>query len=231
VARARRRSKLLSLVRTLSCVLLTISRHSRFHPDSFSGHHRKCSLFVLMPGPSDNGKTERIRDPIHDMIVFRAEEPIDMTAWRLLETSDVQRLRRIKQLGVSEFVYHHYGPYSDMLAERVEDDAIFGHLRTSTGRRVSDGVPYVIYRADRPGDGDRIDQHLSVDRIRSAIAEMQRSSATVLELAATIHWLAFVEGLRNWRDELVQRKGAKTQGGRDGQALELLGRLGLSPIA
>jgi uncharacterized protein len=129
------------------------------------------------------------------------------------------------------FEYHHYGPYSDMLAERVEDDAIFGHLNTSTGRRVSDGVPYVIYRADRPGDGDRIDQHLSVDRIRSAIAEMQRSSATVLELAATIHWLAFVEGFRNWSDELVRRKGAKTQGGRDRQALELLGRLGLSPAA
>jgi len=52
-----------------------------------------------------NGKTERIRDPIHDMIVFRAEEPLDMTAWSLLETPDVQRLRRIKQLGVSEFVY------------------------------------------------------------------------------------------------------------------------------
>lgn len=50
-------------------------------------------------------KTERIRDPIHEMIVFRAEEPLDMTAWKLVETPDVQRLRRIKQLGVSEFVY------------------------------------------------------------------------------------------------------------------------------
>jgi hypothetical protein len=50
-------------------------------------------------------KTERIRDPIHDMIVFRAEESLDMTAWKLIETPDVQRMRRIKQLGVSEFVY------------------------------------------------------------------------------------------------------------------------------
>lgn len=50
-------------------------------------------------------KTERIRDPIHEMVVFRAEEPLDMIAWNLIETPDVQRLRRIKQLGVSEFVY------------------------------------------------------------------------------------------------------------------------------
>ncbi|MDA9398402.1 HD domain-containing protein [Bradyrhizobium sp. CCBAU 45389] len=59
-----------------------------------------------MPDRHGNGsKTERIRDPLHDMIVFRAEEPLDMTAWSLLETPDFQRLRRIKQLGVSEFVY------------------------------------------------------------------------------------------------------------------------------
>jgi uncharacterized protein YwgA len=140
----------------------------------------------------------------------------------------------LDQMGLGSgfsFEYHHYGPYSDMLAERVEDDTIFGHLRASTGRRVSDGVPYVIYHADRPGDGDRIDQNLSLDAIRFAIGEMQRSSATVLELAATIHWLAFVEGLRDWRAELARRKGAKTQGGRDGQALELLARLGLAPAA
>ncbi len=50
-------------------------------------------------------KTERLRDPIHDIIVFELDDPIDKVAWRLLETPDFQRLRRIKQLGVSEFVY------------------------------------------------------------------------------------------------------------------------------
>jgi len=58
-----------------------------------------------MSGFEPAHKTERIRDPIHEMIVFRAEESLDMTAWQLLETPDVQRLRRIKQLGVSDFVY------------------------------------------------------------------------------------------------------------------------------
>jgi HD superfamily phosphohydrolase len=50
-------------------------------------------------------KTQRISDPIYKMIVFDDQQPLDMTAWRLLNTPDVQRLRRIKQLGVSEFVF------------------------------------------------------------------------------------------------------------------------------
>ena len=50
-------------------------------------------------------KTQRIRDPIHEMIVFREEDDIDMAAWELINTPDFQRLRRVKQLGVSEFVY------------------------------------------------------------------------------------------------------------------------------
>ena len=52
-------------------------------------------------------KTERIRDPIHDIIVFDHEDKlgVDPVVWKLLQAPDVQRLRRIKQLGVSEFVF------------------------------------------------------------------------------------------------------------------------------
>ena len=50
-------------------------------------------------------KNQRILDPIHEMIVFDHEVPLDVIAWRLLNVPEVQRLRRIKQLGVSEFVY------------------------------------------------------------------------------------------------------------------------------
>jgi uncharacterized protein len=46
----------------------------------------------------------RIRDPIHDLILFPADLEGD-TLWALLQTAPVQRLRRIKQLGFSEFVY------------------------------------------------------------------------------------------------------------------------------
>src|SRR5262245_44921465 len=69
----------------------------------------------------------------------------------------------LDQIGLQSgfsFEYHHYGPYSEELADQVEDDAIFGRLRADSGRRVSDGVPYVIYRANGPGEGDRVDQHI-----------------------------------------------------------------------
>jgi uncharacterized protein YwgA len=127
------------------------------------------------------------------------------------------------------YEYFHYGPYSEDLAERVEDDVIFGRLRADRRRRLSDGVPYIAYFAEAHGDGDTLEAHISADRIQTALAEMQRRSATVLELAATIHWLAVVEGVSDWKTELIRRKGAKTNNDRDQRAVELLRTLGLPP--
>jgi hypothetical protein len=50
-------------------------------------------------------KTQRVRDPIHGLIVFRASDPVDRLAWSLLNTREFQRLRRIRQLGFSELVF------------------------------------------------------------------------------------------------------------------------------
>jgi uncharacterized protein len=127
------------------------------------------------------------------------------------------------------YEYFHYGPYSEDLAEQVEDDVVFGRLDADQRRRLSDGVPYVAYRAVTPGDGEALEMHMSAGRVQTALIEMQRRSATVLELAATIHWLAIVEGISDWTAELVRRKGAKINNGRDQKALELLRALGLPP--
>lgn len=50
------------------------------------------------------GKPERIRDPIHNLIEFGTGE-FEQTCWRVIQTRPLQRLRRVKQLGFSEFVY------------------------------------------------------------------------------------------------------------------------------
>jgi uncharacterized protein len=52
---------------------------------------------------STGPKSQRIRDPIHDLIQF--DDETDRLVWRLLNCSEFQRLRRIKQLGFSEYVF------------------------------------------------------------------------------------------------------------------------------
>ncbi len=56
-----------------------------------------------------DGWKQRIRDPVHGLIVFggrdRHGNETDRIAWRLLNTKEFQRLRRIRQLGFSEMVY------------------------------------------------------------------------------------------------------------------------------
>ncbi len=50
----------------------------------------------------------RVRDPVHGLIVFESEgvdARRDQAAWSLLNTPEFQRLRRIRQLGVSEFTF------------------------------------------------------------------------------------------------------------------------------
>lgn len=51
-------------------------------------------------------KQQRIRDPLHDLIQFDVERSqLEDVLWRILQTRPFQRLRRIKQLGFSDFVY------------------------------------------------------------------------------------------------------------------------------
>jgi len=57
-----------------------------------------------------NREVQRIRDPVHGLIVFGGgsdphQNETDRIAWRLLNTREFQRLRRIRQLGFSDLVF------------------------------------------------------------------------------------------------------------------------------
>ena len=49
-------------------------------------------------------KFRRILDPIHGLIEFE-RDGFEATCWQIIESRQFQRLRRVKQLGFSEFVY------------------------------------------------------------------------------------------------------------------------------
>ena len=50
-------------------------------------------------------RDQRIRDPVHNLVKFTKGMLDDELLWDLIQTRPVQRLRRIKQLGFTDFVY------------------------------------------------------------------------------------------------------------------------------
>lgn len=46
-----------------------------------------------------------IRDPVHDVISLRLEDPVERLIYELLATPEVQRLRRVRQLGMAHLAY------------------------------------------------------------------------------------------------------------------------------
>jgi len=59
---------------------------------------------VSLPDPNRIEMFQRLRDPVHDLIEF-ADTPFERMIWSLLECPEFQRLRRIRQLGFSDFVF------------------------------------------------------------------------------------------------------------------------------
>jgi uncharacterized protein len=136
----------------------------------------------------------------------------------------------LDQLGMNSgapFEYHHYGPYSEAVSDAVTDAKFWGQIEESVSFRVADGAPYSSFKTncETPAALGK----LSADQAKRFLEKFSGCSSTVLELAATVHWLAFVEKVPDWRTDIEFRKAGKTGNSRLDKALALLQDLGLAP--
>ena len=128
------------------------------------------------------------------------------------------------------FSYYHYGPYSRDLDTAVLDAKAFDKVTETFGERASDGARYSIFETKSQHVGHHF-TFLTEDRLQKKARSLAGTDVTVLELAATAHWLKMEERVTDWKSEIVKRKGAKARADRLHAATCLLGELGLEPAS
>ncbi|MHC2351671.1 uncharacterized protein YwgA [Sinorhizobium meliloti] len=126
-----------------------------------------------------------------------------------------------------DYVYYHYGPFSRDLENAILDAEAFGLVKEEEGRRASDGARYSIFTSGRTVEEFKV---LKDSRLRDWTRRLASENVTVLELAATAHWLVTYEHIQDWQTEIRRRKGTKNDGGRLEKAKELLRELHLEPV-
>jgi uncharacterized protein len=137
----------------------------------------------------------------------------------------------LDQLGMEsgfDYQYHHYGPYSRDLDNAILDAEAFGLVEETFENRQSDGARYSVFVTKSAATATFVES-LIPRAAQQWVKRFTETNVTILELAATAHWLSFIENVSDWRSEIVRRKGAKTENGRLDKALDLLKDLNLSP--
>lgn len=83
--------------------------------------------------PRGHPSEKIIRDPVHDVVAFCVDEPIDAMLFELLNTAEFQRLRRIRQLGMASLAYPgaDHSRYSHSLGVMQTARRMLAHLRSS----------------------------------------------------------------------------------------------------
>lgn len=126
--------------------------------------------------------------------------------------------------GIS-FEYHHYGPYSEAISDAVTDAKFWGNIEESVSFRMSDGAPYSSFKSNAVAP-EMLGQ-LNASDAKRLLDRFSGCTSTVLELAATAHWLANVEKVPDWQNEIAVRKAGKTGNGNLEKAVGLLKEIGL----
>ncbi|HSI32193.1 MAG TPA: HD domain-containing protein [Tepidisphaeraceae bacterium] len=75
-----------------------------------------------------------IRDPVHDVIAFRTDQPLDRLLFGLLNAAEFQRLRRILQLGMTHLAYPGatHSRYAHSLGVLETARKMLGHIERHT---------------------------------------------------------------------------------------------------
>jgi uncharacterized protein YwgA len=139
----------------------------------------------------------------------------------------------LDQLGLNsgfDYEYHHYGPYSRELDIATSDAKALGVVEEKIKHRAGDGASYSTFTI--PTVGSSKDQALGkLSKIQTAelVKKFTQTHVTVLELAATAHWLWKYEKCEDWQAEIAKRKPMKVGGDRLKRAVDLLHELNLSP--
>jgi HD superfamily phosphohydrolase len=68
------------------------------------GLQREC--YKEATRDADAMRPKLFRDPVHDIIAFEQSDPVERVVFRLIQSRAFQRLRRIRQLGFANLVYH-----------------------------------------------------------------------------------------------------------------------------
>jgi uncharacterized protein YwgA len=141
----------------------------------------------------------------------------------------------LDQLGFESgfsYSYYHYGPYSRDLENATLDATVFAGVKEKIEHRAGDGAAYSIFTLE---NGETVDAtafgKLGREKAQELVHKFKETGPTILELAATSHWVAVREGRTDWETEVRKRKNVKSQNGRLEKALELLKELQLPPAS
>lgn len=164
----------------------------------------------------------------------RVAAVIDVAGGTLVSRVRLQKtVYLLDQLGLASgfgYEYHHFGPYSRELDAATSDAKALGVVNEEIAHRAGDGASYSIFRISEPDSSkDEALGGLSRNRASELVHRFIQTHVTVLELAATAHWLWRYENYQDWRTEIARRKPRKVGGNRLQRAVELLRELKLAP--
>lgn len=157
---------------------------------------------------------------------------LEAAGGRLVSRIRLQKIAYLlDQLGADSgfsYSYHHYGPYSRDLDNAILDAKAFDLVKEDYEHRKSDGARYSVFVRQNSA---KAYQRVNDSRLRDVTRRLASHDVTVLELAATAHWLEKVERVSDWKAEIRRRKGSKTENGRLEKATKLLAEVGLAPAS